>query len=520
MSTLNSCGKEIYKITDIEHVKRFLSLGTENGTYYIGEKDLVKQCISCIDRVLNSAERYKLLNLVKEYKTKCKKQDTLIYLLASIVTYKVSDKAFLEFRKKGYDLLEFICTNPTMLFMFIHYCKQLNIKNNKSNGWNNLHKRAITNWYNNKDNKKLIYMVTKYKNRCSYEHRDILRLSHIETTDPIKSMIYKYIIKGLKELESNLDPVFDFINEYEKLIHSEDKEVVLSILNQNHNFAWEHIPTQFLNDKDILIKLLPNMPNIALLRNLNRLSRANVLEHYNSKLLILEKLENMKNIHPIQVLITLKTYSSGKGDKGSTIWTPDKEIITKLEILFNNMFNEITQQIDKRVCIALDVSGSMFGTNTVNGADCLCAAEVACALAMILDKSMKHVEIMGFSTNFVKLNISHKNTLNDNLNMIRSINFGETDCSLPFKWALKEQKEFDAFIVITDNETNSNTNTPSKELNTYRENINIPDSKLIVLSTAANNFTIADPNDKNMLDISGFDSSIPDIICQFINNEI
>jgi 60 kDa SS-A/Ro ribonucleoprotein len=512
---LNSCNQEVYKISDIEHVKRFLTLGTENGTYYIGEKDLVQQCITCIDRVLDTKSRNDLIFLLKV--TKCKKPDTLIYLLASIVTYKVQDKSFQEFRNKGYELLDFICTTPTMLFMFIHYCKSLNQKNNKSNGWNNLHKRAINNWYNSKDNQKLIYMITKYKNRHSYEHKDIFRLSHIQTTDPIKSMIYKYVIKGLQDLqEIQQDPIYDFIYNYEKLIHADNEEVVLSILDTNHNFAWEHIPTSFLNNKQVLLKLLPNMPNIALLRNLNRLTRANVLEDQDTKYSIIKKLSEMTHINPIQALITFKMYNSGAGDKGSTTWTPDQEIVKELDKLFTRMFNEIIP-INKRVCIALDVSGSMLGPKTVNGADCLCAAEVGCAMTMILEKSLANVEIMGFSKGFVPLNISYRNSLEDNLKMIRDLPFDATDCSLPIRWALKNQKRFDAFIIITDNETNSNYLPPAEELRIYRKYHDNPDTKMIVLATAPNNFTIADPNDKNMLDISGFDASVLEIICDFIN---
>lgn len=50
--------------------------------------------------------------------------------------------------------------------------------------------------------------------------------------------------------------------------------------------------------------------------------------------------------------------------------------------------------------------------------------------------------------------------------------------------------------------------------------MNIPDAKLIVLAMTATNFTIADPNDSNMLDIVGFDPSIHEMISKFVLGEI
>jgi 60 kDa SS-A/Ro ribonucleoprotein len=534
---MNSSGKEVYKLSDLDHVRRFLSLGSENGTYYISEQDLTKQCIECINRVLASdTDRDKLLGYVKEYaeNNKCKKPDTLVYLLASIVTYKIADSVknedLLEFRKKGYELLDLVCTTPTTLFMFINFCKHLNQRLSKTNGWNNLHKRAIVNWYNNKTDEKLVYMLTKYKNRHSYEHRDVFRLCHIVGNTPGKELIYKYIVKGFSELPNpassgfaqETKSIYDYLNSYHYLLHATEEHIVLAILQKDlcASFAWEHIPTQFLNNREILCSLLPKMPKIALLRNLNRLTRANVLESVTDKALVLRKLNEITGVHPIQMLISLKMYSKGSGDRGTTTWTPNQDIVNALNDGFDRMFNEVRKIENKNVCIALDVSGSMFGANTVSGADCLVAAEVGCAMTMVLQKAMQNAEVMGFSSSFVTLPISHRRRLDDNLNSIRNLPFDNTDCSLPMRWAREKKKKFDAFVIITDNETNCNVDTPANELMKYRDELDIPDAKLVVIATAANNFSIADPSDTNMLDVCGFDASVPDLVCQFINNEL
>ena len=40
------------------------------------------------------------------------------------------------------------------------------------------------------------------------------------------------------------------------------------------------------------------------------------------------------------------------------------------------------------------------------------------------------------------------------------------------------------------------------------------------MAMKVNNFSIADPKDRGMLDIAGFDSSVPDIICKFVKGKV
>ena len=126
---------------------------------------------------------------------------------------------------------------------------------------------------------------------------------------------------------------------------------------------------------------------------------------------------------------------------------------------------------------------------------------------------------MGFSSEFVQLNIDPFRRLDDNLRTISNLPFSSTDISLPFTWALEKNKKYDAFIVLTDNETNSNKIKPIDALNLYRNKMNIQNCKLIVVAMTATNFSIADPNDKYMLDIPGFDINVPDIINDFIKDD-
>ena len=54
----------------------------------------------------------------------------------------------------------------------------------------------------------------------------------------------------------------------------------------------------------------------------------------------------------------------------------------------------------------------------------------------------------------------------------------------------------------------------------YRQKMNSPHAKLIVVGMQSNGFTIADPNDKSMLDVVGFDSAAPQVMSLFAEGQI
>ena len=74
----------------------------------------------------------------------------------------------------------------------------------------------------------------------------------------------------------------------------------------------------------------------------------------------------------------------------------------------------------------------------------------------------------------------------------------------------------DAFSCYTDNETYCGNIHPCQALEKFKDNMGI-DSKFISVSMCANNTTVADPNNINMLDVVGFDTATPKVISEFIN---
>ena len=50
--------------------------------------------------------------------------------------------------------------------------------------------------------------------------------------------------------------------------------------------------------------------------------------------------------------------------------------------------------------------------------------------------------------------------------------------------------------------------------------MNLPDAKLVVMGMQSNGFSIADPTDKGMMDVVGFDGATPQIVSDFSAGKI
>jgi len=549
--TLNNCGKVVYKLDDLARLKRFMFLGSENNSLYINKNEknnffLTKENLICLENLLVQERYDDILNVIIEYKDRSFKKDYLLYVLARCCSIKLpqhtsdwgSDNIPRDFKADCFKLTSDICSIPTHLFLFIELYEVVNKRLYNTTGWNSYMKRMISSWYNSKSVKDLMYHITKYQNRNNWTHRDVLRLTHIKNSEIHYNNIYKYIVKGEEVLTKELTLFESDDNEnklvyllaFERLKTEESLDTVLRLINK-YNFVREHVPTRWLNERKIWEALLPGMPMTATLRNLNKMTAIGLFdggsapqrqneEYEKTNLqLVTEKLSKesilKSKVHPLQILIAIKMYSQGKGDLGKMVWTPNQKIVGALNDAFYYAFDNVKKGTGKRYLLALDVSGSMSSA-TVCGINCLNAAEVSCAMAMVYDCVEENVDMMAFSNTFVPVSVSSSRRLDDNLSSMRQITFGATDCSLPMTWATERKKEYDCIIVFTDSETNCNKIQPSVALKRYRETLNI-NTKLVVCGLSSNGFTLADPNNNDMLDICGFDSSTHEIINEFVN---
>jgi 60 kDa SS-A/Ro ribonucleoprotein len=216
-------------------------------------------------------------------------------------------------------------------------------------------------------------------------------------------------------------------------------------------------------------------------------------------------------IHPIAVLNALRIYQSGRGEKGSNTWTPVQAIVDALNDAFYLSFQAV-EATGKNFYVGVDVSPSMSGAKIAGTG--LTARDAAAALALVTAATEKNCEIRGFCHEMVDLGISPRQSMAEVLGKLQKHNWGSTNIAAPIDEAIKLNLKVDCFLIITDNDVNTGR-PPVTALREYRRKTGI-NAKLIVLATCASSFSVADVNDAGMLDVAGFDTSVPQIINEFV----
>jgi 60 kDa SS-A/Ro ribonucleoprotein len=268
----------------------------------------------------------------------------------------------------------------------------------------------------------------------------------------------------------------------------------------------------------------------ALIRNLNKLSSTGVVTSRRQEIVTMlcdEKQIKSSRIHPFAVLVAMKVYKNGKGELGSMVWPVDSYIVAALSTTFLKSFGNIPRT-GKRIMVALDVSGSMSGAYCAGSTTVTCReGSVAMAMATVLAERDENGRLSP-NTHVYSFTTTFKNVTNGfstpGLTLEQAIRatddtFGGTDCAIPMTHATKAQIPIDAFIVYTDSETYAPGIHPQVALEQYRKTMGI-DAKLIVVGMASNCLSIADPKDKNTLNLAGFDTSTPTIMSMFIDGEL
>ncbi len=514
----NSAGGFSFAVSDWERLNRFLVLGSEGGTYYISEKKLTvdnaKNVLSCIKE-----DGLRVVKTIVEISDsgRAPKNDAALFAFALCTAY--GDDAT---RKAAYAVLDKVARTGTHLFQYAQYSSAMR-------GWGSGQRKAVARWYNEKPVEKVAYQIIKYPERITEEgsatsrwsHRDLLRVAHpLGKTDAHKKL-FDYACRGWKEIPSKVAKGLEIVQGVEKMKVATDKKEVIALI-EKYSLPHEVIPKNFASDADVWRALLPNTPLQATVRTLGRLTSYGVIAPGSQEAKdIIAKLTDAEYVkksrmHPLQVLVAMKTYASGHGVKGSLTWTPNQKVVAALDDMFYLAFGNI-EPTGKDILLALDVSGSMTGA--LAGSEHLTCAEGTACMAMAIARVEKNYEVMGFAGTFKDLGISPKDRLDVACKKVHDNNFGSTDCSLPMKYAMQNKMKMDAFVVMTDSETYGGSAHPTQALNQYRQKF-VKDAKMVVVGMNSNGFTIADPTDPLQLDVVGFDTATPNVISAFISGKI
>lgn len=520
----NSTGGYVFDIGDEGRLERFLILGSESNTYYASAQKLTVENAEAVLRCLKN-DGLKTVKTIVEVSDsgRAPKNDPAIFALA--LCAKHGDDVT---RKAAYEALPKVCRIPTHLFHFVQAVEDVSVKN----GWGRGMRNAIANWYGNKPLDKIAMQSIKYQSRDGWSNRDLIRLAHAKAPTEGHNQLYKWIVNG--EIDADMPDELRIVEAFQMIQHVPTVDDVVNIIT-DYKLPRECVPTQWLNVPQVWEALLDHMLPEAMVRNLATMTRVGLvapLSKATNKIVgVLNDEERLQKarLHPIAVLSALKTYQSGHGVRSQHTWTPVTQITDALNDAFYKTFKFVTPA-NKRFLLGLDISGSM-GCGEIAGVPGLTPRVASAALSLVTAATEKQSAFVAFTSSggyygygrdfqgnpdsgITQLNISPKQRLDTVVQAVSSLPMGGTDCALPILWAMKHNIEVDAFVTYTDSETYAGTIHVSQALEQYRQKTGI-DTKMVAVGMTATKYSVCDPDDKNSMNVVGFDTSAPNLISDF-----
>lgn len=513
----NNAGGYTFKVSPVDRLERFLILGTDGGTYYVGQNKLTADNAKFIRGLIQTDEALVLERIVDvSVNARAYKNSPALFALALVLTEGQNKAAARAAVSK-------VARTSTHLFEFASYLDDLG-------GWGRAKRNAIADWYTDKDTGALAYQAVKYRGgRNGWTHRDLMRKSHPKGID---KSVGNFIL-GKESFGEHDERI---IGGFHLMQRAGSVKEVISVLNEYKNLPWETIPTQFLSEPEVWKTLFRNgqLQGQALVRNITRLSRNGTFKdmmfaaEYAERLADEEMIRRTR-LHPINFLNAVVVHETGQADRSGGYWSWGRkkdwdtvpQIVDALNAGFHTSFKTV-EPAGKRTMLAIDVSGSMSAP--AMGLELSCA-QVSAAMAMTVARTEPAHIIRGFTSGsrgwairggaqLTDLGITANTGLSGAMDKVQKNNFGGTDCAQPMLWALENDVEVDTFAILTDSETWSGSVKPSQALEKYRKATGIP-ARLAVFGIAGTEFTIADSSDSGQMDFVGCDSNAPRVFADF-----
>ena len=518
----NNAGGYVFSLDCWAQLDRFLILGAEGGTYYVGERPLTvenaKNLLACLKE--DGPRTVERIVAVSD-SGRAPKNDPAIFALA--VAAGAEDP---RTRALALAALPKVCRIGTHLFKFIE-----EVENFRK--WGRGLRSAVGRWYNEKRADQVAYQAIKYAQRNGWSHRDVMRKAHPSPISDEHAAVYRYITGGFESFDKVMKhggavdqtKLPRILGAFERLKVAESEKDVIGLVRE-FKLPHECVDGKWKSSAKVWEAILPDMGQTALLRNLGKMTSVGLfgpmgeMTKLAAKMLADKDAIKRGRVHPMAILIASRVYAQGHGDKGSLTWSPAREIIDALDDAFYLAFDAL-EPTNERWFLGLDISGSMTSAFIANTS--LSARDASAAMAMVTARVEPEYFMAGFmatgsswqtGTTMKPLNFSKKDRLTDIVKVMNGLPFGRTDCALPIMYALENKLPVDVFATYTDNETFAGPIHVHQALKQYRDKMGI-DAKLIAVGMTATSYSVGDPTDPRCLNVVGFDAAAPSVMADF-----
>ena len=323
------------------------------------------------------------------------------------------------------------------------------------------------------------YWALKYNGRGrGYSIGDMIATSHAKAKDERQNQLFRYAM-GKETSLDNLPQLAAF----EALKHAKTDEGRIRCIQQGR-LPYEVVTGAIKPTRDVWNALLEQLPTFALLRNLNTLDRADVLD--TQKLYIEQRLTDIdalrkSKILPFRFLTAYNTIQKS--------WLRDV-LRQSVELTFNNL-----PTLEGKTAVFLDISGSMNGEYL----------RIGSVFALALFKKTNGDSLFWLFDEYVHdPKPSRVDSILTQAEKIHTI--GGTDTGAPVRQLLQHRQVFDTIIIITDEQQNTGS-AFYRELQTYRNKRNKL-AKAFVIDVAPYNSAMVPPVDKQTHYIYGWSDTV------------
>lgn len=333
------------------------------------------------------------------------------------------------------------------------------------------------------------YWAIKYNGRGrGYSLGDAIATAHPKPEDLKQQALFRY----LRGLEANLS-LLPQVEALEKLKTASTEAEQIEWIECG-KLPYETVTGAIKPSRKVWEALLYQMPTFALLRHMNALQRAGVLEDQGNLEYVVNRLTDEHALSKAKIL-PFRLATAFRQVEHPELQDALREAA---ELTFNNL-----PELGERTAIFLDISGSMNGQYL----------EIGSVFALALFKKTQGKSLFWlFDTEVMDAKPSRKDSILTQAAQIHAR--GGTDTGAPVRKLIQERKKVDQIIIITDEQQNSGSPF-YEQLRRYRSKIN-RDVKAFIVDIAPYRHAMVPDQDPQTFYIYGWSDTVLSYIAQSV----
>jgi 60 kDa SS-A/Ro ribonucleoprotein len=263
---ISSGSSAVEKWQDLE---RYLVLGSGDGIYFAGDSRLSAERAPVLLQCL-AEDGVRVVRAIVEVARsgRAPRHDPVLFALALAASRKFAGATV---NAAALEALPHVAHTAAHLKKFATYITA-------HRGWGRSLRSAFANWYLQMPVRELALQMLKQRRRGRWSHADLLRLSHPKPETKVQSVLFRWAVEGELSrasadlLEGDLKQVYAF----EAAKKASSTHEVIDLIDA-YQLTHEMIPERWLGSAGVWEALIERMPYCAMLRNLGRLTAAGLI---------------------------------------------------------------------------------------------------------------------------------------------------------------------------------------------------------------------------------------------------